>query len=211
MSPCYRSDKLKPFWLSIAEKESLPVLEFLSAALLSAEYERALHRALAMPECKVVPFFGAFLRELREIVHDTPSLVVLAPSSASPSPTVAAAAGHAPTASAAGLAAGDGRLEVSDPAAAQAATPAAKATASTSTSTSTPRHSGHSGGAGFPGPQGLHSLHGLHSQAHGPHRGHKQKDRPVVKRLACTRTLCTECTKHDVDPGVPSRSPPPCL
>jgi len=57
----------------------LPLLDFLSAALLSAEYERALGRALAMPECRVVPFFGAFLRELREILAATPSLVVLAP------------------------------------------------------------------------------------------------------------------------------------
>nr|CAD7393620.1 unnamed protein product [Timema cristinae] len=74
-----RSNKLKPFWLSITEKESLPVLDFLSAALLSAEYERALCRALAMTECRVVPFFGAFLHELREILATTPSLVVLAP------------------------------------------------------------------------------------------------------------------------------------
>ncbi|XP_049820565.1 1-phosphatidylinositol 4,5-bisphosphate phosphodiesterase epsilon-1-like isoform X2 [Aethina tumida] len=63
-----KSNKLKPFWLSITEKESLPVLDFLSAALLSAEYDRALSRALAMAECPVVPFFGAFLRELREIL-----------------------------------------------------------------------------------------------------------------------------------------------
>lgn len=73
-----RSNKLKPFWLSITEKETLPVLDFLSAALLSAEYDRALSRALGMAECPVVPFFGAFLRELREIlsspnVHDTSS------------------------------------------------------------------------------------------------------------------------------------------
>lgn len=34
-----------------------------------------------MPECRVVPFFGAFLRELREILAATPSLVVLAPAS----------------------------------------------------------------------------------------------------------------------------------
>lgn len=66
--PIFRSNKLKPFWLSITEKETLPVLDFLSAALLSAEYDRALSRALAMAECPVVPFFGAFLRELREIL-----------------------------------------------------------------------------------------------------------------------------------------------
>ncbi|CAH0559692.1 unnamed protein product [Brassicogethes aeneus] len=63
-----KSNKLKPFWLSITEKETLPVLDFLSAALLSAEYDRALTRALAMPECPVVPFFGAFLRELQDIL-----------------------------------------------------------------------------------------------------------------------------------------------
>lgn len=63
-----RSNKLKPFWLSITEKETLPVLDFLSAALQSAEYDRALSRALAMAECPVVPFFGAFLRELEEII-----------------------------------------------------------------------------------------------------------------------------------------------
>ncbi|KAL1122754.1 hypothetical protein AAG570_003081, partial [Ranatra chinensis] len=75
-----KSNKLKPFWLSITEKEPVPVLEFLSTALLSVEYERALSRALGMPECRVVPFFGAFLRDLREILASTPSLVVLAPS-----------------------------------------------------------------------------------------------------------------------------------
>lgn len=70
-SSVFRSNKLKPFWLSITEKETLPVLDFLSAALLSAEYDRALSRALAMAECPVVPFFGAFLRELRDILAST--------------------------------------------------------------------------------------------------------------------------------------------
>ncbi|KAF6199510.1 hypothetical protein GE061_007536, partial [Apolygus lucorum] len=74
-----KSNKLKPFWLSITEKESVPILENLSQALLSVEYERALSRALAMPECRVIPFFGAFLRDLRDILSTTPSLVVLAP------------------------------------------------------------------------------------------------------------------------------------
>ncbi|CAK1554499.1 unnamed protein product [Leptosia nina] len=68
-----KSHKLKPFWLSISD-EPIPALDFLSAALLSAEYERALSRALAMPECRLIPFFGAFLRELREILAATPPL-----------------------------------------------------------------------------------------------------------------------------------------
>ncbi|XP_048504784.1 1-phosphatidylinositol 4,5-bisphosphate phosphodiesterase epsilon-1-like isoform X2 [Athalia rosae] len=59
-----KSNKLKPFWQSV--NEPLPILEDLSTALLSSKYEQALARALAMPECPVVPFFGAFLRELRE-------------------------------------------------------------------------------------------------------------------------------------------------
>ncbi|XP_063632308.1 1-phosphatidylinositol 4,5-bisphosphate phosphodiesterase epsilon-1-like [Cydia splendana] len=68
-----KSTKLKSFWTSVSD-EPLPALDFLSAALLSAEYERALGRALAMPECRLVPFFGAFLRELREILAASPSL-----------------------------------------------------------------------------------------------------------------------------------------
>nr|XP_021203763.2 1-phosphatidylinositol 4,5-bisphosphate phosphodiesterase epsilon-1 isoform X1 [Bombyx mori] len=68
-----KSTKLKAFWLSVSD-EPLPSLDFLSAALLSAEYERALSRALAMQECRLIPFFGAFLRELREILAATPSL-----------------------------------------------------------------------------------------------------------------------------------------
>ncbi|XP_075989558.1 1-phosphatidylinositol 4,5-bisphosphate phosphodiesterase epsilon-1-like [Anticarsia gemmatalis] len=68
-----KSNKLKSFWFSISD-ESLPALDFLSAALLSAEYERALGRALAMPECRLIPFFGAFLRELREILAAAPPL-----------------------------------------------------------------------------------------------------------------------------------------
>ncbi|XP_028163423.1 1-phosphatidylinositol 4,5-bisphosphate phosphodiesterase epsilon-1-like, partial [Ostrinia furnacalis] len=67
------SSKLKAFWFSISD-EPLPALDFLSAALLSAEYERALGRALALPECRLIPFFGAFLRELREILSATPAL-----------------------------------------------------------------------------------------------------------------------------------------
>ncbi|CAB0031787.1 unnamed protein product, partial [Trichogramma brassicae] len=61
------SQKLKGFWTSVNEG-NVPVLDFLSSALLSSEYDVALERALSMPECPVVPFFGAFLRELREVI-----------------------------------------------------------------------------------------------------------------------------------------------
>ncbi|XP_042223651.1 1-phosphatidylinositol 4,5-bisphosphate phosphodiesterase epsilon-1-like isoform X2 [Homarus americanus] len=75
-----KSEKLKPFWLSL-ENEHLPVLDFLTGVLLGesvAEYEAALDRALMLPECRVVPFFGSFLRDLTKILQSTPSLVVLA-------------------------------------------------------------------------------------------------------------------------------------
>ncbi|XP_020282205.1 1-phosphatidylinositol 4,5-bisphosphate phosphodiesterase epsilon-1-like [Pseudomyrmex gracilis] len=62
-----KSNKLKMFWHSVNDCTP-PVMGYLSDALLSCEYERALGRALAMPECPVVPFFGAFLRELREVI-----------------------------------------------------------------------------------------------------------------------------------------------
>ncbi|CAH2062142.1 unnamed protein product, partial [Iphiclides podalirius] len=81
-----KSHKLKAFWCSISD-EPLPSLDFLSAALLSAEYERALGRALAMPECRLVPFFGAFLRELREILAATPSLTSCHSTTSTPTPT----------------------------------------------------------------------------------------------------------------------------
>ncbi|XP_058792410.1 1-phosphatidylinositol 4,5-bisphosphate phosphodiesterase epsilon-1-like [Phymastichus coffea] len=66
----FKNANLKPFWQSV--NESITVLEYLSSALLSSEYDNALARALAMPECPVVPFFGAFLHELRAIIA-TPS------------------------------------------------------------------------------------------------------------------------------------------
>ncbi|ODN01451.1 1-phosphatidylinositol 4,5-bisphosphate phosphodiesterase epsilon-1 [Orchesella cincta] len=89
------SSKLKPFWLSLQEKdEYVPTLDYLTKALLgnvadkdigmadssvewsATEYEAALKRALKIPTCPVVPFFGAYLRELRTVLS-TPSLIVL--------------------------------------------------------------------------------------------------------------------------------------
>jgi phosphatidylinositol phospholipase C epsilon len=88
---------LKPFWLSLSEKEdSIATLEILSQALLGEsssqtpekdnqssstswavpEYDSALQRALKISTCPVVPFFGAYIRELRSILS-TSSLVVL--------------------------------------------------------------------------------------------------------------------------------------
>ncbi|XP_013163517.1 PREDICTED: 1-phosphatidylinositol 4,5-bisphosphate phosphodiesterase epsilon-1-like [Papilio xuthus] len=82
----HKSKKLKAFWFTVSD-EPLPVLDFLSAALLSAEYERALGRALAMSECRLIPFFGAFLRKLREILATTPSLTSTHSVTSTPTPT----------------------------------------------------------------------------------------------------------------------------
>ncbi|CAG5116825.1 unnamed protein product, partial [Candidula unifasciata] len=75
-----RSEKLKPFWLSI-EDEDLSTLHSLSDMLLSRDlspkYREAINRALDIPECKVVPFFGSFLRELKSIFVGVPSIIVL--------------------------------------------------------------------------------------------------------------------------------------
>ncbi|XP_041369675.1 1-phosphatidylinositol 4,5-bisphosphate phosphodiesterase epsilon-1-like [Gigantopelta aegis] len=75
-----RSEKLKPFWLSISE-EDLTTLHSLCDALLtrdaSPEYREAVSRALDIPECKVVPFFGGFLRDLKAIFSGVPSIIVL--------------------------------------------------------------------------------------------------------------------------------------
>ncbi|XP_076030317.1 1-phosphatidylinositol 4,5-bisphosphate phosphodiesterase epsilon-1-like isoform X2 [Oratosquilla oratoria] len=74
------SPKLKPFWLCL-ENEHLPVFYFLKDVFKEksrTEYESALNRALRLPECRVVPFFGIFLNDLNNILSSTPSLVVLA-------------------------------------------------------------------------------------------------------------------------------------
>ena len=75
-----RSEKLKPFWLSLPN-DDLSQLSRLSDALLSydtsATYREAVTRALDIADCQVVPFFGAFLRDLRSIFSGMPSIVVI--------------------------------------------------------------------------------------------------------------------------------------
>jgi hypothetical protein len=59
----------------------LSALQTLSNALLSREsgsneYRSAVERALAIRDCKVVPFFGTLLHDLRAILANIPSIVV---------------------------------------------------------------------------------------------------------------------------------------
>lgn len=86
--------QLKSLLTTFTEKGKIPVLEFLSAAIESAEYERALARGLVssaidgtisirvklteikyhsqtMPECRVVPCYKMFLKELKEIMSSS--------------------------------------------------------------------------------------------------------------------------------------------
>ncbi|KAK6186334.1 hypothetical protein SNE40_008387 [Patella caerulea] len=75
-----KSEKLKPFWLSIGD-EDVSLLHSLSDVLLTREpspvYREAVARALDIPYCQVVPFFGGFLRDLKAIFMGVPSIIVL--------------------------------------------------------------------------------------------------------------------------------------
>uniref|UniRef100_A0A0N4U9P8 Rap-GAP domain-containing protein n=1 Tax=Dracunculus medinensis TaxID=318479 RepID=A0A0N4U9P8_DRAME len=44
---------------------------------LSKTYLEAIQRALRMPQCRLIPFFGIFLRDLYAIVNDVPNVVVI--------------------------------------------------------------------------------------------------------------------------------------
>lgn len=79
----HRSEKLKPFWLSIEQKDEPFLRKTLSEILLtldepSEEYKSAVVRALDIPHSQIIPFFGAFLRDLKSILKNMPSLIVLA-------------------------------------------------------------------------------------------------------------------------------------
>lgn len=63
---------------TVLEKEKVPLFNYLTDALLSTpQYETTIQRSLAIPDCPVVPFFGSFMREIRKIMKDTPSTIVL--------------------------------------------------------------------------------------------------------------------------------------
>ncbi len=61
--------------------DEIPGFKFLTDAFNSNEktpqYCDAVSRALDIPTCKVVPFFGTFLKDLRSILSSVPSIVVL--------------------------------------------------------------------------------------------------------------------------------------
>uniref|UniRef100_A0A0N5BH47 Phosphoinositide phospholipase C n=1 Tax=Strongyloides papillosus TaxID=174720 RepID=A0A0N5BH47_STREA len=78
-----KSDKLRPFWLSLKPEEKKRYEELCemllsnTASIPSHHFIEALQRGLAMPQCRLIPFFGIFLRDLYAIVNDISSVVVL--------------------------------------------------------------------------------------------------------------------------------------
>ena len=74
-----RIEAFRPLWLTITDE--IPGFKFLTDAFNSNEktpqYCDAVSRALDIPTCKVVPFFGTFLKDLRSILSTVPSIVVL--------------------------------------------------------------------------------------------------------------------------------------
>ena len=74
-----RIEAFRPLWLTITDE--IPGFKFLTDAFNSNEktpqYCDAVSRALDIPTCKVVPFFGTFLKDLRTILSSVPSIVVL--------------------------------------------------------------------------------------------------------------------------------------
>ncbi|VDK27065.1 unnamed protein product [Gongylonema pulchrum] len=78
-----RSEKLRPFWLSLKPDDKRKYEEFCDILLpgsqtgLSTPYREAIQRALRMPQCRLIPFFGIFLRDLYAIVNDVPSVVMI--------------------------------------------------------------------------------------------------------------------------------------
>ncbi|CAF1176350.1 unnamed protein product, partial [Adineta ricciae] len=72
-------EAFRPLWLTITDE--IPGFKFLTDAFNSNEktpqYCDAVSRALDIPTCKVVPFFGTFIKDLRTILSGVPSIVVL--------------------------------------------------------------------------------------------------------------------------------------
>ncbi|KAL7672308.1 hypothetical protein ACOME3_007197 [Neoechinorhynchus agilis] len=73
-----RTEQFKLLWVSVpAECTTISKLfDDFSTTERSAKVSLALSKALDIPKCKVVPFFIMFLKDLRNILHDVPSLTL---------------------------------------------------------------------------------------------------------------------------------------
>lgn len=75
-----RLDKLKSFWLFMVD-EDFSIFNWLCGVLmfreLIDEYREVVSRSLDIFDCKVVLFFGGFLRDLRFLFINVLSIIVL--------------------------------------------------------------------------------------------------------------------------------------
>uniref|UniRef100_A0A1I7WZK3 Ras-GEF domain-containing protein n=1 Tax=Heterorhabditis bacteriophora TaxID=37862 RepID=A0A1I7WZK3_HETBA len=78
-----KSEKLRPFWLSLRQEEKQQYEQLCETllpsnqALPSQTYINAIQRSLRMTQSRLIPFFGIFLRDLYAIVNDLPNIVVI--------------------------------------------------------------------------------------------------------------------------------------
>jgi phosphatidylinositol phospholipase C epsilon len=76
-----KSTKLRPFWLSLKHDERQRFEDFAETLLSEGqphpEYIDAIQRALRMPQSRIIPFFGVFLRDLYAIVNSLPNVVII--------------------------------------------------------------------------------------------------------------------------------------
>nr|XP_006812527.1 PREDICTED: uncharacterized protein LOC102809018 [Saccoglossus kowalevskii] len=73
-----RLDWLKPLWLQMpeSEKESVRALREIMRED-AKDYREAVERALHTPGCKVVPYYGWFVQELRNILNENMTVIAL--------------------------------------------------------------------------------------------------------------------------------------
>ncbi|CAJ0933262.1 unnamed protein product, partial [Mesorhabditis belari] len=78
------NEKLGPFWLSLRPDEKQKYEEFCDIMLPdkvkgnpSKQYIQAVQRALRMPQCRIIPFFGMFLRDLYSISNEMSHIVLI--------------------------------------------------------------------------------------------------------------------------------------
>ncbi|CAI4232602.1 unnamed protein product [Auanema sp. JU1783] len=78
-----KCDKLRPFWLSLRDDEKKHCDELCDKLmpLLNSEphsdYISLVKKALRMPQSRIIPFFGVFLRDLYAISHELQDIVVI--------------------------------------------------------------------------------------------------------------------------------------
>ncbi|CAJ0580235.1 unnamed protein product, partial [Mesorhabditis spiculigera] len=78
------NEKLGPFWLSLRPDEKQKFEEFCEILLPdknkgnpSKKYIAAMQRALRMPQCRTIPFFGMFLKDLYAISSEMSHIVLI--------------------------------------------------------------------------------------------------------------------------------------